>query len=566
MSGLTIVTGADWQYARCAEQFLLSARRHGLARAHRWLVYDLGMHAAQSERLARRFPWVELRRFDFSAYPEHFSIEAQCYGWKPAIIREVALETRGRVVWFDSATLLHGDLRVLEEKLERTGIYLLRGAAQAGQRTDRRTTARLQTPPELLDARECVAGVVGFDMRRPGIAAFVESWYALALRAELIRPRVPRYKSHMPEQSLLTYLAITATGRGELELGDEEIDISSAHPVRWMSSRNKVPPGLPLWADPWARAWYWLYKSADRWWHRLVELDKRHLDGWKRALREEFAVYVGVRGQASMRRIPCDWNAYYADPFLCEHQGRPYLLMERFDYRRNLGRIVALPLDGDLGAAAPVPVELPPGHLSFPYVLEHEGRWLLVPESSERGVVDLYAFEEFPASVRRVRRLLYGVNAADSVLFRHRGRYWLVTSIDTDEVRNRYLAIYSTADLIHGEFVAHPVNQRRLYADRRFGYGRAAGRWHFSGGAILRPIQANEDYYGQKLAWMRITRFDEDFFEEEPGDPPDAADLPQGVPGMRHVDALGALRVYDRRERTNRWQGLRWLLRMPWRR
>ena len=47
---------------------------------------------------------------------------------------------------------------------------------------------------------------------------------------------------------------------------EDEIDISSASPVRWISTRNKVGNGAPLWADPLVRLYYFFDKTLDQAW------------------------------------------------------------------------------------------------------------------------------------------------------------------------------------------------------------------------------------------------------------------------------------------------------------
>jgi hypothetical protein len=402
-------------------------------------------------------------------------------------------------------------------------------------------------------------------MQWPAVAELVERWLEQARDPALIRPRTPKFVKHKDDQALLTILLNDMAQAGQIELGDDEIDISSIRPVRWMSSRQRVPPWLPLWADPLARAAYRVYKMLDRWWLRLQAFEDLRVNGWKRGLRENFSVYLGVSGTDKSQLLECSWDSYLADPFLLRHQGRLYLLAEEFKFKTNRGRNVVLPIDESLRAGLPVPLKLPAGHVSFPFPFQHEGQVYLVPESCERRCVDLYVFDAFPHSLRRARRLLYGLNAADSVLFKHAGRYWLVTSVDEGDYKNRFLAIFSTADLLHGTFEPHPVNQRRLYVDRRFGYGRAAGAWLLTEGAMLRPIQASEHYYGEKLAWMKITCLDENGFEEEPYAPPPSLANVGTMPNSHHISADKTLWVCDTRDRVKLLHGVLWLLGRPWR-
>jgi len=72
------------------------------------------------------------------------------------------------------------------------------------------------------------------------------------------------YKSGQFDQALLTALLYRARREHGLQIGSEEIDISSTSPVRWVSTRNKVAPWVPQACDALVRAYYAVSKRADR--------------------------------------------------------------------------------------------------------------------------------------------------------------------------------------------------------------------------------------------------------------------------------------------------------------
>lgn len=550
-STLRFLTAASAPYAASLANLLASARRLGLHRTHAWIVADLGLEPVQRAALSQRFPWVRWHDFDFSAWPPHVAALSHSYAWKPLLIRHWASDGGGPVLWLDAATLLRAPPQAALTELAASGIYVTRGQSPLGLCCDPLTLERLDIEPDIADQPVYVAGVIGWDARRPDTRALLDEWCALCLEPALICPRTPRLKRHTPEQALLTVVLRRAEARGERVPQTDQIDISSTQPIRWMSSRNKVPAHWPAWLTRWAPLYWRLWKWGDRLWLRLDGFDNRHLGGWRRLWREHFSVRVGRRGQAEGETLRAPWSEYWADPFVWRHRGRDWVLVEAFSYRTGVGRLQALALDGTLRpTGAPVAIDSGAGHASYPFVFEHDGAVWMVPETCARLSVDLYRFDDFPHGARRVRRLLHGINAADSNLLRHDGRWWLVTSVyDAAEAPNRYLAIFHTDDLLRGRWTPHPVNAEQRDGQRRFGHGRGAGPWVREGAHWLRPVQASEDYYGQRLAWRRVTRLDASHFDETPADaPPDMAHAPSGA-DMHHACLGEALWATDTRDR-----------------
>lgn len=236
----------------------------GIARLSRIVAYDLGLEEATAERLRKRFPWVLFRRFDFSRYPPHVALGTRTYAWKPMVMAEAMDEFGGRLLWLDSAGLFQArDLSDMQSALDRYGIYALKGQSMLELRCNAFTLDALDVPEEDRKRPERVATVIGFDTVRPAVREFVAEWKAHSLVPERIAPRT---KGHNPEQALLSILLFRYSREGRIGLGEEEIDISSARPARWITTRNKVGPHMPLWADPAIRLYYFLYKTLDQAW------------------------------------------------------------------------------------------------------------------------------------------------------------------------------------------------------------------------------------------------------------------------------------------------------------
>jgi hypothetical protein len=549
---LAILTAADAAYAGCLAQLLRNLERRGLARAHRTLVCDLGLGAARRAALAARFSWAEFRDFDFSAQPPHVALARRTYAWKPLLLAEVAREVRGPVLWLDSASLVRATLDEVRATLQAQGLYLLRGQTALRFRCDPAVSTALGASPSLLDEREFVAGVIGVDPRVAAIRDLLESWRRCALDPALLRPRSAH---HLPEQAVLSVLVLQAVAAGRLALSAGDVDISSPAPVRWVSTRHKVPDWLPAWAGPALHFVQRTEKAGDRLLHRLRHFKATRVNGLHRWPKEHFQIHLCPAGQTATRPVPAPRWSYYADPFLWREAGQDWLFAEEFRYLENSARLVAMPLDRDLRSGTPQPLELAGAvatHRSFPFLFAAGSQVYLVPETSALRAVDLFVCTAFPARWRWVRRLLDGIDAADTLLLPHAGRWWLFTSVRPHDAAPRHLEIHHTDDLLAGCWTPHPVNAEALFAAEPFSSGRCAGSWvRAPDGSWLRPVQSSRTYYGQGVRYRRIDLLTPTAFQESEfagADPP--ATLARRV-SPHHVAHAGDLVAFDVRTRVS---------------
>ena len=548
-----IVTGANHPYARTLVQFLRSAERHGEHRRLDWIILDLGLTASEREYIRETFSWADLRSVEFSNYPPHVKIERRSYAWKPILLEEVARGRNGLVFWFDAATILR---RRLEEPLAATarlGIWSLQGQTPLMGRADPRVintfVEHLAMPTEVLHLPERVTGAIGFDTRQPVAKHILETWARLARDPRFILPDAP-HPRHRWEQTLFSALLLTAAWRGEIEIGDEEVDISSVNPVTYLTTRNKLWSSWPTWTDLPARAWYRIWKAGDRAVLRGEAFWKSRVEGLLSGLREHYSIVHGSGDTIKAPRL-----GYFADPFAWQWKGERWLFLERFDYIQNKGRIVAVnmatsvehPVAGD-GVFGEISC-----HASFPFLVEIDGKLHMIPETSARRTVDLYQCTEFPGTWRLRKRLLVDVDAADSMLLRKDGIDYLFTSVRDGE-GNRHLEIFSSRDILNEALLPHPINHRRLYAGEQFGTGRCGGFLGFDGrGRLLRFMQNSRHHYGEGGQWMEITDLSPLSFSERPLE---NGALPEGFPDCRqsHHLSLGAGEfVWDVRDRVRAW-------------
>ncbi len=260
---MPIVTAADHRFARTLHQLLASAERHALPHSHTFTAFDLGLAQRDCDRLVQRFPWCRIEPFEFTAYPPHVR-DLSNFAWKPALLWALVQRLEGPILWFDSATLFHGDLGPMIEGVKRDGVFSLAGQTALEDCCDPRILARLEVAPEDLRERYRAGGVLGFDPHRPWVRELVHRWSDLAADPECIAPAGLDPRVHRFDQAILTALLCRARREHGFRLRPEEIDISATSPVEWLSTRNKVAWWMPAALDPLVRAYYRAWKHADR--------------------------------------------------------------------------------------------------------------------------------------------------------------------------------------------------------------------------------------------------------------------------------------------------------------
>lgn len=259
-----IVTAADQLFWRALAQLLLSAERKGDHRRHDWVIFDLGIDSARLDFLRARFDWADWRRLDFDGLPDHYRPETRSFAWKPLILWQVVESADRPVLWMDSATVIRDDLDEVFDWIRNHGAYAARGRTAMAHRCEPAVMDRLGFPPDLTGTRERVANFVGFDPAHAAARKVAQDWERLARDVDLLLPPQRTVEKHMNDQAVMNCLLLKAEADGKLKLPQADMDISAGRPIRMVSTRNKVPPWVPLWADPLVRLRYRVVKAVDQ--------------------------------------------------------------------------------------------------------------------------------------------------------------------------------------------------------------------------------------------------------------------------------------------------------------
>ncbi|WP_313029936.1 glucosamine inositolphosphorylceramide transferase family protein [Massilia alkalitolerans] len=263
-----------------------------------------------------------------------------------------------------------------------------------------------------------------------------------------------------------------------------------------------------------------------------------------------------IKQKWAIQVMPGDWRSanrlhasrlcapagrFWADPFLRKHHGRTYCFVEDYLYSTDRAHISVLDLTE--GAAVDLGIAIKEDfHLSFPFMFEYRGEIYMAPEASQSRQIRIYRSTKFPLEWELCSIGMDGISAADSMFFEHRGRWWLLTSIDRADMNDHCseLCLFHADSPLDGNWTAHPANP--VYVDAEA--GRNAGLI-LEGGKIFRAAQMQGfDQYGAGLSIYEIVELDEQRYKEVK-----LTDLTHVRParsiGSHHISTTGELTVVD---------------------
>lgn len=196
-------------------------------------------------------------------------------------------------------------------------------------------------------------------------------------------------------------------------------------------------------------------------------------------------------------------DRFWSDPFLLQRNGVLHVFVEECLYESGKGRIAMLSRSSSGEWTGPRTVLERPYHLSYPFVFEHQGELLMLPETTAAGNVELYRCVRFPDQWELDTTLVENLAGADATLWFQDERWWMFV-----DVRDELHILYS--DSPRGPWQAHRGNP--VKSDSRS--SRPAGRIFRNGEDVIRPAQDCSVQYGREVVFNKITRLTPDEFEE----------------------------------------------------
>ncbi len=240
-------------------------------------------------------------------------------------------------------------------------------------------------------------------------------------------------------------------------------------------------------------------------------------------------------------RVSAPPGHFWADPFLHVVDGKTYCFVEDYVYATGRAHISVLEITeagvNCLGVALREEF-----HLSFPFIFEYEGRTYMCPEASESNQVRIYECDEFPRRWSLHSIAIDNISAADSIFFEHKGKWWLLTSVDRSGLSDHCseLCLFSSDSPLDGQWKPHPANPLCIDTDM----GRNAGLI-MDEGRIFRAAQRQGfDQYGEGLALFEILVLDEAHYLERKVTEIRHDYLDRSL-GSHHISSKGNVTVVD---------------------
>lgn len=263
-----IVTAADKKFYKSFCQLMYSYHRVIEYQNSKVIFYDLGLTKEQADEIQYQkkaiFKHVAYRVFPFDEYPEFVHPSYQTYSWKPILLHSLSTEIFGNILWLDSANCIHENLKTIWNKIDDNLIYSpLSGSGTLEEWTVQETLRYMDVPKSFYKKRNRAGNTFGFTTKSKVTIKLIEKWKNLSLIPECIKPSGANRSNHRDDQSLLTILLLERELGGELELTNDEVNISSGSPINSISVRNRFPKLIPLPYGNLAYLYFKILRSID---------------------------------------------------------------------------------------------------------------------------------------------------------------------------------------------------------------------------------------------------------------------------------------------------------------
>ena len=183
---------------------------------------------------------------------------------------------------------------------------------------------------------------------------------------------------------------------------------------------------------------------------------------------------------------------FWADPFGVPLDDGIRVFYEKYDKKKKIGLLGQAVFSG-VAEESPNSPHDADHHQSYPYVFKHDDQLFAVPESSQKGRVELYKVDPETGLFHSPVTILDEV-LSDPTLFRYEGRWWLYG------IRSRFRLFLWHADSLTGPWIEHPLNP--IVIDPAS--ARPGGTPFIHEGALYRPAQDCSKQYGGAVAICKV--------------------------------------------------------------
>lgn len=191
---------------------------------------------------------------------------------------------------------------------------------------------------------------------------------------------------------------------------------------------------------------------------------------------------------------------FIADPFgHVDAAGNLTILVEALDYRSKRGVIDYYRYDAALTLCATGVALRAPYHLSYPFLLEHDGQVYMLPEAHRSGKLTLYRAVNFPTRWEAVATLL-DMPAIDASIIHYQDTWWMFFALPGSNGRAMNELHIAYADSLLTPWRLHPQNPVRTGYDS----SRMGGTPFIHEERLYLPVQDCRKTYGGALRLLRV--------------------------------------------------------------
>jgi hypothetical protein len=206
-------------------------------------------------------------------------------------------------------------------------------------------------------------------------------------------------------------------------------------------------------------------------------------------------------------------HRFLADPFVFRRGDLDVCFVEDYDYRTKKGKISVFKINGnkhqELGTALDEPF-----HLSYPFIFTVDNELYMCPETGEIREIRLYKCTGFPLRWSFHKTLIKDVAAVDTNIFFSKGRWWLLTTIDSSGIGDlcSELHVFYSDAFDSGAWTPHAKNPVIFDSERA-----RNGGFFRDGEKLLRVFQRQGfgSLYGESMGIAQIKDLGVDTYGEE---------------------------------------------------
>ncbi|PWD98992.1 glucosamine inositolphosphorylceramide transferase family protein [Marinilabilia rubra] len=210
--------------------------------------------------------------------------------------------------------------------------------------------------------------------------------------------------------------------------------------------------------------------------------------------------------------IPLFSGEGWADPFIADSGEGLFLFFE--EIVQGKGQLSVLELNRkSLSPQGPSKTVMEKEtHLSYPFVLNVDEQWYMIPENSAANDLSIYKAEAFPFEWTHFKTVFSGSKWVDTTPFFFKGKWWIFSVRKVADYGSSYqdLYLFYCDDILKDDWQVHPCNP--VVSDVR--HARGGGALFFYEGRLIRPAQNCHNKYGGGLQFCEVLELSEERYEE----------------------------------------------------